>query len=352
MKIVRETQWNRFARWLLVLLLITVILAGCGDDTSSLANDPLAPTAPAGETQATPENSAGTEAGGGGLADNPLTGGDTPTENSAVTGVNPLGEEAGAGTEGGNGSQGAVEGSAVLPAVTFAVDDADEAVAALAADTDTNYLGATEATAGTSGSENLPGYTDVSFGGYPIRDSRYAPRLYIYPVTEFASINETAAGAIEQLQQLLSERPATVEGALPFLPLPEGNEQQLMHTQVAYLDFEGGAGVRYLTQYATDSSQPLTNQELLYTFQGITADGEYYIAALFPVNHSDLPAASAGAGEQANIVEQLNSAGPDAFTPHLTMLDTLMRSIIIQYPAEQSPAAYPAVDVESEERDE
>ena len=62
-----------------------------------------------------------------------------------------------------------------------------------------------------------------------------------------------------------------------------------MHTQVKYLDMKSGKGVRYLTQFNQGIS-PINNSELIYTFQGLTSDGKYYIAAVLPVTHPELPA--------------------------------------------------------------
>ena len=64
-----------------------------------------------------------------------------------------------------------------------------------------------------------------------------------------------------------------------------------MHVQVQYLDFKSGTGVRFLTQF-NNGMAPVNNHDLIYTFQGLTSDGKYYIAAVLPVTHPDLPANS------------------------------------------------------------
>jgi hypothetical protein len=334
-----------------------LVLAGCGgDDSSAVANDPLAPTVEAGEAAAPTSDAAATETGGGGLAANPSTDGDTPTENSAVTGVNPLPEEAGAGSETGSTAAGEASNSSSLPSISFNVDEQTDS---LAADTETNVYSAAETTADMTDADILPAYSDIQFGGYPISDSQFAPRLYLYPVAEFEASNETAAGEIEGLRQLLAERPETAAGTLPFLPLLAEGQTQLMHAQVEYLDFAGGSGVRYLTQYSNESTegsqeevaQPINNNQLIYTFQGLTEDGAYYIAALFPVNHPELPAADVAAPEEfaddyegylAGAVQQLDEAEPGSFTPSLDMLDELIQSIIVEQPTAEPTVAYPA----------
>ena len=128
------------------------------------------------------------------------------------------------------------------------------------------------------------------------------------------------------------------EGAqFPYLPL--SNQAQLMHAQVQYLDFKNGQGVRFLTQLGQGMAL-VNNNELIYTFQGLTGDGKYYIAAVLPVTDPDLPA-GVEAGPQATafgnfrdylsgLVTSLNGKTGDAFTPSLLKLDDLVRSMEVR----------------------
>ena len=72
---------------------------------------------------------------------------------------------------------------------------------------------------------------------------------------------------------------------MPFLPL--FNAAQVLHAKVEFMEFRTGKGVQYLTQF-DQAPLPINNLELIYTFQGISSDGKYYIAAIFPVNHAGL----------------------------------------------------------------
>ena len=160
------------------------------------------------------------------------------------------------------------------------------------------------------------------------------PRLFVFPVAEVVAMNELAADQITELQSWLQEQPAEVQGALPFLPPPNG--QQAFHVQVEYLTFSGGEGVRYLTTYNQEPRQ-INNAELFYTYQGLTNDGAYYIAAQFPVAAPNLPAASDIADmdafmatyEQylADTVVALDQLDSSQFTPDLALLDNVIRSI-------------------------
>ena len=133
--------------------------------------------------------------------------------------------------------------------------------------------------------EVLPEYTLVTLQGYPINSSRIQPQIFIYPVQELGQVNEGAAKVVASLQTLL-QSPQEIQN-MPYLPL--GNDQQVMHAQVQYLDFKNGQGLRYLTEFA-QGIVPITNSRLVYTYQGLTSDGKYYVAAVLPVNHPSLPA--------------------------------------------------------------
>jgi len=148
--------------------------------------------------------------------------------------------------------------------------------------------------------------------------------------------SERASNTIADLQQLLVDRPATPE-AIPFLPL--FNAAQMMRTQVAYIDFQSGTGVRFLTHYA-QAYVPINNHELFYTFQGLTDDGNSYVAAILPVSHPTLPADQmayeggdlAALAENfdtyiADIEQQLNAQDASSFTPDLDLLDAMIGSL-------------------------
>jgi len=166
------------------------------------------------------------------------------------------------------------------------------------------------------------------------------PQVAIYDAQEYASLSWVAAMEIERLKTLLAERPFPINDAIPFLPLL--NAAQDLQAQVAYLDFEGGSGVRFITHYGQEP-RPYVNDELLYTFQGLSADGRYYVSATFPINAAILPDSftdSPAADDyetfsrniatyQAETTKALNQLTSSDFTPDLTLLDGIMQSLTI-----------------------
>jgi hypothetical protein len=185
--------------------------------------------------------------------------------------------------------------------------------------------------------EKLPEYTLVTLQGYPISSHLMRPQIFIYPAEELRHFNEATSSQAFSLQFLL-ENPQEIE-RMPFMPLL--NASQMMHAHVQFLDFKDGQGLRYLTEFA-QGIVPINNNELIYTYQGLTRDGKYYVAAVLPVNHSGLPADGNVTGNEppefysdfpvylANVVMFLNPQPANSFTPDLTQLDAMMSSLEVK----------------------
>lgn len=136
---------------------------------------------------------------------------------------------------------------------------------------------------------------------------------------------------------------------MPFLPFGTDAAQSFL-ARVKYIDFKNGKGVFYLTQFDTEPSL-VNNQGLLYTFQGLTGDGLYYVSARFPVRvpflppsydskefrDSTLPSYFYGADIESkeqryrtyltNITRELEEMPPDKFDPTLSLLEEAIRTL-------------------------
>jgi hypothetical protein len=143
---------------------------------------------------------------------------------------------------------------------------------------------------------------------------------------------------IKRLQKLLAERPEQPGLPLPLLP-PLGDEAPEPTIQLKYLDFESGSGIRFITRY-TQGTRPCNNEEIFYTFQGLTKDGRYYITLFHPISTWALPDnADTMASEeiekitanyaayQQQLQEKLDGLGPADFTPALSSLDAMVASL-------------------------
>lgn len=192
-------------------------------------------------------------------------------------------------------------------------------------------------------SETYPTYYEFSFNRYAVGDHFYEPQIFIYPVEDFQSISGFAHDQFNLLDAALVYRPGgSSMSNLPFLPfLPLWPAAQIFSAQVSYFDFQNGAGVRYLTMFGQDI-YPVDNTNLIYTYQGMTQDGRYYISAVFPVTHPGLPDDGSDLiGEDysafysnwdsyiANIMRFLGEQPPDSYTPSIQLLDEMIASVEI-----------------------
>ncbi len=165
------------------------------------------------------------------------------------------------------------------------------------------------------------------------------PQISIYPAREYGAMSDLAKAEIDGLQSLLAARPSVPKDKLPFLPLI--NAAQAFHAQEKYIDFQNGSGVRYLTQYSQDII-PITNQNIFFTFQGLSVDGRYYVTATFPISAptlADEPAIDdwnafrAGYQDYLNkTIRDLNSLSTDEYEPDLALLDTMIQSLSVDSP--------------------
>ncbi len=229
-------------------------------------------------------------------------------------------------------------GSDIFQSLTAEIDPS------LAASTTLENLTAAAETPGGPYWLILPQRVEISLNGYPVEKTQFQPQITVYPVDEFKSINQTAGNVIDSLKALLELKPGeqNLEQAsmalppgqsLPFLPLEDA--QQLFHAHFSYIAFKNGGAVCYLTQF--DQYYALiNNHELIYTCQGLTSDGRFYVAAVLPVNLAFLPADDPMATQvdpgtyTMGVVQQINSAGPASFTPHLDKLDAMLASMTIK----------------------
>jgi hypothetical protein len=215
-------------------------------------------------------------------------------------------------------------GEITLNVSYVAQDKTIETVAAVGGTTDSPYWMA------------VPEFRQVTLSGYTVVEHSFKPQIFIYPVDDFMPANPVAAEVIANLQSLL-QSPRDVE-EMPFLPLI--NAKQVLHAQVQSLAFQNGTGVRFLTQF-NQGPVKVNNDQLIYAFQGLTSDGKYYIAAVMPVTHPDLPAGqelfSEDAAEMKNYPAYVTQTAAwlaqqpaSSFTPDLAKLDATLASLNVQ----------------------
>ncbi|MBN1313921.1 MAG: hypothetical protein JXA42_00565 [Anaerolineales bacterium] len=160
------------------------------------------------------------------------------------------------------------------------------------------------------------------------------PQIFIFPTRGYEEICPLAGERISALKALLDGGAVSAGVELPVLPA--FNSAQDLRSQVKPLAFQGGRGLRFITRYS-QGVEPVANPAIFYTFQGLTEDGNLYVAAFFPLYISSLPDQvqvedwesfsanySAYMSETTAALDQLASA---EFTPDLALLDSVITSL-------------------------
>jgi putative hemolysin len=185
----------------------------------------------------------------------------------------------------------------------------------------------------------MPAHIRLSFEGYTLPETFHKPYILIFSAEDLAG-NEILQRIAANIQQILAEKPDEPVGVFQGAGiLPPMNAGPMVVTQVAYFDFQNGSGVRFLTQMG-QAYYPINNHDLFYTFQGMTHDGEYYVAAILPISHPMLPldGSEIPGGDfdafadnfetySAEVAAQLNAEDAGSFAPSITMLDAVMQSL-------------------------
>lgn len=193
-----------------------------------------------------------------------------------------------------------------------------------------------------------PQYIAFTLTDYAGRQHEFVKAVIrIYPAAEYASVNPWAQSSLTRLQALLASpaTPLTNEN-LPTIPF-NGAAAQQYAAQAKFIAFNGGNGASMISQYSQFPG-PILKDNSFYHYEGLTSDGKYFIAALFPVDlplqstaenpnadnlpnpyPSDITDSAALTAYYQGITDTLTAASPDAFHPSLSMLDALIQSITV-----------------------
>ncbi len=184
-----------------------------------------------------------------------------------------------------------------------------------------------------------PDTTQFNFVGYKSTNTYHHPRIEIYAVADYEKISDYAKTTIANLKTLLANESTAPDKEIPFLPV--FNATQVFHAQVQYLKFSGGHGIRFVTQF-DQAFLPINNLEIIYTFQGLTDDGKYYISAILPVASNILPNTDQVPADQQqtfgdtfpqylkDTVKKLDAQKSSDFAPELSLLDAVIQSLQVK----------------------
>lgn len=160
-------------------------------------------------------------------------------------------------------------------------------------------------------------------------------QLFIFPVDQYRKLFQKSERTgfdqrIKFLKDIFKGGHAALAPQIPVFPL--ATAPQVFRSQVHYLKFKKGMGVGFVTRVG-NSETPTTNQNIFYTFQGLTNDGKYLVCFFHPIKATNLPV-SEDASFAALYMDQLD---PEQFIPKIEHLDAVIRSIEIRSPTKPSP---------------
>ena len=188
-----------------------------------------------------------------------------------------------------------------------------------------------------------PAHTELTIQNYPLTHTQFPPHMLIYPVKRFSELLPDALPRrISDLEMLISSGTWSSR-ELPFLPpLPM---EQTFFSHETVISFNGGQGVRFITDY-NESSHPISNRTIFYTFQGLTNDGMYWVAVTLPISNPilpedvDFPPPPEGYPDESwfqnyssyvsDVKDALEAQAPGSFSPTISILDSLVESITVR----------------------
>ena len=122
---------------------------------------------------------------------------------------------------------------------------------------------------------------------------------------------------------------------------PPNNASPSIVSRFQYLTFRSGSGILFLTQYSNEMQpNPVNNEELTLDFQGLTKDGNYYVAARIAITHPSLPKGIDFTDQierdlpEFNYLKkeekELEGFSEESFRPSLKSLKALLSSIDVE----------------------
>lgn len=158
------------------------------------------------------------------------------------------------------------------------------------------------------------------------KENRIAPEVTAFSVSGLSSVNPEIYQHAVNLTAMIN---ASNEGAgataftapIPFLPYQETT--QLVQLVPMRLDPVNGTGIRFVTAYG-NQGDPISNDNLFYTFQGMSQDGRFYISVTVPINNTMINGPT-----DPTTVDWANVPA-DSWQPALETLDAIVLSAQIR----------------------
>jgi hypothetical protein len=189
--------------------------------------------------------------------------------------------------------------------------------------------------------DNLPRHILIKLKDYPGPTLPYqGPSIRVFTVL---GLEIGFKHQVANTRKVIAGEPPD-SGIYPALPIIFGATR--LQIRMKPLAFQNGQGFRYLEYDGTPSLDNLTDQTMNYVYQGLTTDGNHYVSVILPVKMPFLNETIAQLATQAAtittpvpeqllllpILQKLQAARDEDFSPPLTTLDEIVASLSLTQP--------------------
>ncbi len=174
--------------------------------------------------------------------------------------------------------------------------------------------------------ESGPKMREITLEGYADSIQYIKPVIEVAEVADLLKIKPGMQDIYNRLKTMLDADTAD-DGTVQMPFLSETNAGQALSSNHKLVNFMNGKGLRYIT-FMTQGVGPINNDYLLYIYQGLTANGKYYVSATMPISAKALPDPATVPdmmddvdGYYKSVSDMLDQQPANAFTPDLDYLD-------------------------------
>lgn len=200
---------------------------------------------------------------------------------------------------------------------------------------------AVEVPAVLGGSQPLAKGIQFTLKDYPVKRERPATIVVRHGPLD-AEAGRRVMPRFHEMVNFIGKRDKNLS-YVPIFAEPSAREQFVAQLRFRTMDRGAGLGARFLTQFGSDA-RPVNNQELVYILEGLHHDSAAWISIYAPVTVND-PAIAADATPAdpkafaagyydylAATIKRLGELPPDAFTPNLDHLDSIVTTLHLNWP--------------------
>lgn len=149
--------------------------------------------------------------------------------------------------------------------------------------------------------------------------------VLVYALAEYRShfLGGARAGfdrRLGALRAIIRDTAVRIEGEIPVFPQVDADQR--FRARVQRIEFAGGRGIAFVTQYSKDASPPGPD-DLAWVFQGLTHDDRWLVAIFHPIAATGVPASE----DPRRVAAALDTLPVSAFEPDPRRLESVAASV-------------------------